>query len=134
MDVEHRVYLIRMQLGEQKEVINELVEKINDPSYKMERAAINKTTIIEIEPFLAGVVSETEFLQDTTNSVSDPKVQKEQLCEAYYYVGMKHLILGDTNGATSFFQRCINAGPLMFGEEGYDDYNSAEAELRALKK
>jgi tetratricopeptide (TPR) repeat protein len=134
LDIERRVYLIRIRLDGQNEVTKELIKKLYDSNYKNQNAAMmavgaSEPTSLEIEQFLSGVLSESELLRTATNSVWSPKLQKRQLCEAYYYAGMKRLIAGNKSGADDFFKKCIGLGPPNYGEEGYDEYSSAEVEL-----
>lgn len=136
--VADRLYLVRMQLGEVKELHEELLRKSHNQGYTNVVATLRadhfaQPTYLAIEPFLAGALSEGELLQTATNAVFDSKTQRQQLCEAFFYIGMKRLIDGDRAGAIESFHKCLSAGPLKYGESGYDEYNSAEAQLQALK-
>jgi hypothetical protein len=86
-----------------------------------------------IDEFLASMISENELFQSATNPILPQKAQKMRICVAYY-AGMKHLIAGDKIGAENLFEKCVDSGQVNYGEEGYDEYGSAEAELQALKK
>jgi len=139
LDIQNRIYLIRMQLGEQKEVTEELAEKFKYQNFENKVTALFTSGAtgpidIKIQSFLAGVLSENELLRTATNAVESPKIQNARLREVYYYAGMKRLIAGDKNGTADFFQKYIDVGTPNYGEQDYDEYSSVEAELHALEK
>jgi len=74
-------------------------------------------------------VPESEFFNQATTTAKRPSETGGQICEAYYYAGMKHLLGGDKEGAAELFQKCLDTG-----ENNYTEFNSASAELRALKQ
>ena len=55
-------------------------------------------------------------------------MQKEQLCEANYYIGMQRLLAGDPRTAARFFHACLDTGEFDFME-----YSGARAELNTLE-
>lgn len=128
--IEQRTYLLRMQIGETKEVVDEITHKLQNSAYDANKL---KEIVFEVEPFLAGVISEDTFLQNATNSFWPPQLQRAQLCEACYYAGMKHLVSGDTNGAIHLFQKGVDAGKLRFDNVYFEEYHDAKAELQRLK-
>lgn len=133
----NRVYLVRLQLGERNALNREFADISTDPGYTNYVAAIRRRhfavgTYVAIQPFLEGALSEDDLLRTATNSVGNSKIQREQLCEAYFYIGMRRLINGDKKGAVESFRECFTIGPLRYGEDNYDEYWSAEAEFRAL--
>jgi lipoprotein NlpI len=76
--------------------------------------------------FLTGEMSEPDFL--VAASSTDPKTDKEQHCEAYFYAGIRHSLNGDVSAAKSFFQRCIATDVKNFYE-----YRMARIKLKTLE-
>jgi lipoprotein NlpI len=76
--------------------------------------------------FLAGQLSESDFLK----AADDPNLQtsKEQHCEAYFYVGSKHLIEKDRMAAVDYFKKCLTTNVTDF-----EEYTSAASELLFLQ-
>ncbi|MHB8697677.1 MAG: tetratricopeptide repeat protein [Sulfuricaulis sp.] len=58
---------------------------------------------------------------------ADPKVQKDQMCEANFYLGQWHLLQHQKEEARSLFQQAQDKCPKNFVE-----YNDAVAELRRM--
>ncbi len=81
----------------------------------------------KIFSLLLGKQTEAEFLAATKDA--DPKVTKEQDCEAFFYAGSVRLLNGDKPGAAALFQKCLDTGIDSFFE-----FQSAAAELDAIKK
>lgn len=86
--------------------------------------------------FYAGRLPEGEVLK-AAGSV-DPKTDKEQRCEAHYYLAMAYLLkLGGVQGdgpsnaskAQENLEKCAATGVTNFVE-----YQAAQAELKRLKK
>jgi len=73
--------------------------------------------------FLLGRATESDYLTAATSG--DAKVNATQSCEAYYFAGMKRLIMGDRGTANDYFQKCIATGKKDFCE-----YILAQAELQ----
>jgi tetratricopeptide (TPR) repeat protein len=76
--------------------------------------------------FLLGRLNEVDFLASASSP--DAKTDQGQHCEAYYFAGMKRLLMGDKVTATDYFKKCIATGQSDFCE-----YVLARAELRALE-
>ena len=72
-----------------------------------------------------GQLTELEFLASAKNN--DQKIEKEQLCEAYFYAGSKLLIAGDNTTAKDYFRKCVATDKRISME-----YTSAVAELKFL--
>jgi lipoprotein NlpI len=75
------------------------------------------------------------FLEKTTPDAlflaaksSDPKKQKENLCEAQYYLGQHNLLRGNNSEARKLFSTAVETCPTSFVE-----YSGAQAELKRLK-
>lgn len=75
--------------------------------------------------FFAGKISEDALWQASENE--DERIQKEQKCEAYYYVGMLHLFKGNKKKAKSCFEKCIDTGL-----ENFIEYDMAKTELARI--
>jgi tetratricopeptide (TPR) repeat protein len=73
--------------------------------------------------FLLGRVTETDYL--TAANSADASVNATQNCQAYYFAGMKRLIMGDRGTANDYFQKCLATGKRDFCE-----YILAQAELQ----
>jgi tetratricopeptide (TPR) repeat protein len=73
--------------------------------------------------FLLGRVTESDYLTAATSG--DAKVNATQSCQAYYFAGMKRLIMGDRGTANDYFQKCVATGKKDFCE-----YLLAQAELQ----
>jgi lipoprotein NlpI len=68
-------------------------------------------------------LSQDDFLKAANSS--DLQNSQGQHCEAYFYVGIKHLLVGDTVAAKLFFQECVDTNMKTFYE-----YQMAQAELK----
>jgi tetratricopeptide (TPR) repeat protein/Zn-dependent protease with chaperone function len=75
--------------------------------------------------FLVGDLSQDDFLKAADSS--DVQKSQGQHCEAYFYIGMKHLLAGDVVTAKLFFQQCVGTNMATFYE-----YQMAQAELKRL--
>jgi tetratricopeptide (TPR) repeat protein len=76
--------------------------------------------------FLLGRLSEADFLASATSS--DVKTDQGQHCEAWYFAGMKRLLMGDKLTAIDYFKKC-----LATGQSDYCEFILARAELQALQ-
>ncbi|MGV7222422.1 MAG: tetratricopeptide repeat protein [Nitrospinales bacterium] len=70
-----------------------------------------------------GTISPDTLLEKAKND--DKKIENEQNCEAYFYIGEHYLIQGDKNKAKELFQRVIDTGVTSFFE-----YFAANVELK----
>ena len=64
--------------------------------------------------FLLGRVTESDYLTAATSSDAD--VNATQNCQAYYFAGMKRVLMGDRGTATDYFQKCVATGKKDFCE------------------
>jgi lipoprotein NlpI len=119
-----RIWLIRARLGEQENATKELTDCLNS----LQGAQKNDWSS-QIGQFLTGTLNEEDFLNLAKTSARNPKQQSGQFCQANYYAGMKHLLIGEKEGATALFKKCLGTG-----EKGCTEYVSAGVELNALKK
>jgi tetratricopeptide (TPR) repeat protein len=81
-----------------------------------------------IANFLAGNLNEKDFLAQATTRAKRPTDISSQICDAYYFEGMKHLLDGDKARAAELFQKCVNTG-----EDNSYSYMNAMTELDDLK-
>lgn len=58
---------------------------------------------------------------------ADPAKQREQECEAFFYLGQAHLLKGDTTEAIDYFRKVVDTGVT-----GFIQYEMAGAELKRL--
>ena len=78
-----------------------------------------------IVKFYMGTVTSADLLAAAKSP--DTKKEREQSCEANFYIGEQALIQGDPTAAVKFFKATLATGATSFVE-----YQSAEAELRRL--
>lgn len=117
----YRIWLLRCRSGDEKNEATMDLQK-----YLESRTGNPEDWANQIGRYLAGPLGEAEYLDAAKNA--NPKTEAEQLCEAYFYAGSKHLIQGDKAKATDYFQKSLATGQKTFLE-----YRSAEAELKFLK-
>jgi tetratricopeptide (TPR) repeat protein len=55
--------------------------------------------------YLTGDLNESAFLAEAERA--DPKIAGVERCDAYYFVGMTHLLAGDNAAAKNFFDQCL---------------------------
>ena len=87
----------------------------------------NEEWIAPIYHFLRGEISEERALELAKND--DPQKQREQLCEAYYYIGMQALTAGDLPKAEAYLRKTLEFNIYNFYEHGF-----AIRELRDLER
>ena len=76
--------------------------------------------------FLLGRINETDYL--AAAATPGTKTDPGQQCEAWYFAGMKRLLMGDKITAVDYFQKCVATG-----QTGQNQYLLAAAELQALQ-
>jgi lipoprotein NlpI len=76
--------------------------------------------------FLLGRINEADYLAAAASS--DAKTDQGRHCEAWYFAGMKRLLMGDKKTAIDAFHQC-----LATGQKDYCEYILAQAELQALE-
>ena len=79
----------------------------------------------EVGRFLAGQKTERDLLSAAESTVN--KKDKEQHCEAYFYIGAKDLIAGDKTGAAAEFRKYLATDVKDFNE-----YQFAKADMQLL--
>jgi Zn-dependent protease/Flp pilus assembly protein TadD len=75
--------------------------------------------------YLTGALDEAQFVSRAEES--SPELRSRHLGQAFYYVGVTHLLGGDLDGARVFFGKSVDAGLRAAGETGL-----AQAELGPL--
>jgi serine/threonine-protein kinase len=113
------IWLLETRLGRREEA---------DAALRKHRKAREKEDWFAlVADFLTGGREEGALL-DAAAAV-DPKTDREQRCEAYFYAGMRRLLLGnDREGARALFERSVATGVTNFVEHA-----GSRAELQRLK-
>ena len=75
--------------------------------------------------FLLGKTPEADYL-DSAHS-PDAGTDQSQRCQAWYFAGMKRLLMGDKKGAIDAFQQCVATQ-----QKDLSEFVLAGTELRAL--
>jgi len=115
------IYLTRERLHE-KAAVTELRNYFEHPTAGKPAEWSSK-----IGKFLAGESTEKDLFAAAENS--DKLKDREQYCEAYFYVASKRLISGDMNAAIADFKKCLATNVRYFTE-----YHCANAELGFLER
>ena len=116
---ECRVWLIQTRLGAKEEATQGLT------AYLAQRKGNPDDWSAKIGRYLLGQVSEADLL--TASATPGVETAPQQLCEAYFYIGSKHLLDGDKTTAMDNFKKCLATHVTNFQE-----YASAEAEFNRL--
>jgi lipoprotein NlpI len=116
--------LIRSRLGEKEEARQELDVYTRTLQHEKRKAWPEC-----IGRYLTGNLAEGQFLTQATATAQRQTDVNEQVCGAFYYAAMRHLLDGDKSRASELFQKCLDT----------DDRNSFErmsagAELQSLKQ
>ena len=117
----YRAWLIRARWGEAPAATQELATYLQ---YRTNGKPGDWSSTVG--RFLAGQISEDDFLKAAENP--NAQTGREQRCEAWFYAGTKRLIAGDTATAADDFKKCLATGVVSF-----EEYTSAEAELKRMK-
>jgi tetratricopeptide (TPR) repeat protein len=114
------VWLIRVRMGQtgaaNKELLDYLQQRGNTADW-----------FSTVTSHVLGKISDADLL--TAAKSSDKSKERGQLCEAWFYIGMKKLMAGDKTGA----QACFNKS-LATDQKDSTEYHFARAELKALAK
>jgi len=81
---------------------------------------------VQVGHFLIGQLSQDDFLKAADST--DVKKNREQHCEVYFYIAIKHLLAGDRVAAKSSFQQCVDTNVKTFYE-----YRMARIKLKQLE-
>jgi tetratricopeptide (TPR) repeat protein len=89
------------------------------------RASWKNAWAKSLDQFVIGAMDEASLLDLAKKLQVEPVPSQE--CEAFYLIGERHLIQGDTAGARAFFQKCLETG-----QSDHNEYGFARAELARL--
>jgi len=78
-----------------------------------------------VSGFLLGELSDEELVRKAEDL--DSEIDRQQKCEAYFYMAMKYLYTGQEHKARMFLLRCIATDATTFRE-----YQLAKLELNRL--
>jgi len=112
-------WLVKAEQADQLAAAN---EELKD--YFLARGGRTNDWPVQVGHFLTGESSQSDFLKAANST--DPETDKEQHCEAYFYIAIKNLLAGDKPAAMLFFQECIATDVKTFYE-----YRMAQIKLRA---
>jgi lipoprotein NlpI len=115
------IWILRAQQGSINEANQELAAYLNGLP-----AAASSDWPARVGEFLLNKISESDFLA-SSDSTSGDRSQR-QLCEKWYYAGMKHLLVGDKLTAADYFAKC-----LATEVTGCSAYICAKAEIAKKK-
>jgi tetratricopeptide (TPR) repeat protein len=104
-DARPYIWLIRSQTGEENDANIEMEAYV-----KSLQGEKTNDWPASIAHFLAGNLSESNFLSQATTTAKRPSAIISQVCESFYFVGMKHKLAGDKQQAIDLFQKCLNTG------------------------
>ena len=116
-----RIWLIRAQLGEKDAATQELAAYL-----ERRKAQKPDDWPSKVGHYLVGQLSESDFLKAADDP--SPQTAKEQHCEAYFYIGSKHLIENDRMAAVDYFKKCVTTN-----ETNFEEYTSANVALFFLQ-
>jgi lipoprotein NlpI len=114
-------WLVKAEKAGQRPLAN---QELKD--YFLTRGTGTNDWPFQIGRFLTGELSQSDFLKAAGST--DPKTDKEQHCEAYFYTGIKLSYDGNVTLAKSFFQQCIATDVKRFYE-----YRMARIKLKTLE-
>jgi tetratricopeptide (TPR) repeat protein len=97
------IWLIRSRLGEKVEATKELTVHVKSISAGEIDAWSNV-----IDRYLIGELSEDTFFQKAKDTAPTFGKVSAQLCQAYYFSGMKHFFDGDKAGAVGLLQKAVD--------------------------
>jgi len=115
-----QIWIMRTRLGEGKAADKDLAARLK----KGWNAAPNDW-VSKVAGHLLGAVTEPDLIAATHSS--NAQTAGGQLCEAWYYAGMKKLLTGDKKAAAENFRKC-----LATKHNDFNEFKFAQAELKAL--
>ncbi len=116
------IWIIRTRLGEGQAADKELAAHLE----KVGNTTTNEW-IRKVAGHLLGKVTEADLIAAAASP--DARKKSGQICEAWYYIGMKKLLSGDKKTATEDFYKCLDTK-----RDEFTEFQFAEAELNALAK
>jgi lipoprotein NlpI len=82
----------------------------------------------QLESFLAGLNTEQNLRAMAQNLAKTPQERFDQVCEAAYYAGLKHLFAGEKDRAANLFRECVATD-----DKDFVEYTRARAELSQMQ-
>jgi len=116
-----RIWLIRSRNGEREAADRELRE-----AFRIRFNLEPDVWEVQIASYLTGARLEEDLLRAAQNCA--PSLKSARFCGALFFIGARHLIENDQEGAANFFRRCIDTG-----EKKSREFASAGAELQSLR-
>jgi lipoprotein NlpI len=113
------IWTLRVRLGERPAADAELADY-----FKSRAPTVEGEWARTISNFLLGSVPEGEFLAAAQQGTDALKVQG-QVCEAWYYSGLKRLLAGDRSTAADYFRRCLATDLSYFIEDALAEHERA---------
>jgi lipoprotein NlpI len=111
------IWVLRARLNQRDEADTRLGQYLED-----RKQPSLEPWIANIGQFLVGKLAESDFISSA--DATDPDEKLGQLCEAWYYAGMKRLLSGDKQGGLDDLRHCTETK-----KTGFFEYTLAEAEL-----
>jgi lipoprotein NlpI len=116
------IWLILAEQGQNeaanKELTADMEQQLNDAS---------EAWTSKIASFLLNKINQADLI--TAAASPDPKKSRDQLCDAWFYAGIKRLLAGEKATAIDCFEKA-----LATRAKAENEYEFAEAELKALGK
>jgi tetratricopeptide (TPR) repeat protein len=122
-DLRSYIWLIRAQTGQEADGNRELESYLKS----LQGAKTNEWDA-SVARFLSGTLAESNFLDQATTTAKRPSAVRSQVCESFYYAGMKRKLAGDRQGAQELFQKCQDTK-----DDNNFGYLNAGVEMRAFK-
>ncbi len=122
-DLRACIWLVRAQTGEEADANREL-----EMYLKSLQGAKTNEWDASVARFLSGGLAESNFLDQATSTAKRPSAVKGQVCESFYYAGMKRKLAGDKEGARELFQKCLDTK-----DDNNFGYYYAGVEMQAFK-
>jgi lipoprotein NlpI len=118
------IWLIQAQYG----TVQDANEELEKDLFIREGTKTNEWAAITAR-FFIGKETESNYIALATTSAKRPSAIKGQVCEAFYYAGMKRKLAGDTQGAAGLFQESVDTK-----QDNSFSWMNARDELRTPKK
>ena len=115
------LWLISKAQNSKTDVDQELSESLENSWNSPPNDMASKTAA-----FLLGRINEAEYLAAAASP--DAKTDQGRHCEAWYFAGMKRLLMGDKKAAIDAFHQCVATA-----QNDYCEYILARAELQSLE-
>lgn len=111
-DVRFEAFLLESRMGQSQQAKKELAAYIQSIP-----AAKARDWSASIAHFLAGTLSESDFIAQAASTAARPTDIALQTGDAWYFAGMTHLLAGDKAGALERFKKCLKVG-----DDNSDEY------------